>query len=207
MDISIFFLINRGMANPFFDLLMPVLSARGYLLVLPFLIYHLFRASKTRDASGRSRLADALWVIAVSVVSVVFAGMAESFLKPAIGRVRPCHVLEGVRLLGRCIDGFSMPSGHALSSFAFAAPLVYLTRNTLSFTARLYPLTLAALIAFSRVYLGVHYPTDTLPVLVGCIAGASDYPFARSRTKQQIMNDSCCRVEFGKVRAMRFGAQ
>lgn len=189
MDISLFFLINRGMANPFFDVLMPALSDRGYLLVIPFLIYLLFRAAKTRDASGGSRLAAALRVIAISAVSVLLAGMAEAVLKPAIGRVRPCHVLEGVRLLTRCLDGYAMPSGHALSSFSFAAPLVYLTRDTLSLTARLYPLTLAALIAFSRVYVGVHYPTDILAgALVGCaiaLALSELYLFARSGVKRR----------------------
>lgn len=190
MDISLFFLINRGMANPFFDLLMPALSDQGYLLVLPFLIYLLFQASKKRDASGRSRLAAAFWTISISAVSVVLAGMAEAVLKPLIGRVRPCHVLEGVRLLTRCIDGFSMPSGHALSSFAFAAPLLYLTRDTLPFTARLYPLTLAALITYSRIYLGVHYPTD---ILAGALVGSAIaltlsalYLLARSRAKRRI---------------------
>jgi undecaprenyl-diphosphatase len=55
-----------------------------------------------------------------------------------------------------------MPSGHAISSFAFAAPLVYLTRHYITRAWRLYPLFLAALIAFSRIYLGVHYPSDAL---------------------------------------------
>lgn len=189
MDISLFFLINRGMANPFFDLLMPALSDRGYLLVLPFLIYLLSRTAKTRDSSGKSRLAAALWAIAISAVSVVLAGTAETILKPAIGRVRPCHVLEGVRLVTRCIDGYAMPSGHALSSFAFAAPLIYLTKDSLSLAARLYPLTLAALIAFSRVYLGFHYPTD---ILAGALAGSAIasalsglYLFARSGMKRR----------------------
>ncbi len=170
MDISLFFLINRGMANPFFDVLMPALSDRGYLLVLPFIIYLLAQAVKGRDASGKSRLAAALWTIAVSAVSVVLAGMAEAVLKPAIGRVRPCHVLEGVRLLTGCIEGYAMPSGHALSSFAFAAPFTFLTRGTISLAARLYPLTLAALIAFSRVYLGMHYPAD---ILAGALMGST----------------------------------
>ncbi|HWR73007.1 MAG TPA: phosphatase PAP2 family protein, partial [Nitrospirota bacterium] len=149
---------------------MPVLSDRGYLLILPFLIYILFRAAKIRDASGKSRLAAALWPIAISTLSVVLAGIAEGILKPAIGRVRPCHALEGVRLLTRCIDGYAMPSGHALSSFAFAAPFIYLVRDPLPIAVRLYPLTLAALIAFSRVYLGVHYPTD---ILAGALAGSA----------------------------------
>ncbi len=61
-----------------------------------------------------------------------------------------------------------MPSGHAIDSFAFALPLFYLTREYIALIWRLYPLVLAALIAFSRIYLGVHYPTD---VLIGALLG------------------------------------
>ncbi len=63
-----------------------------------------------------------------------------------------------------------MPSGHALDSFAFVLPLYYLTRRYIGLTWRLYPLALAALISFSRIYLGVHYPTD---VLVGALLGVT----------------------------------
>ncbi len=61
-----------------------------------------------------------------------------------------------------------MPSGHAISSFAFAIPLFYLTREFIANAWRTYPLVLALLIAFSRMYLGVNYPTD---VLVGAFLG------------------------------------
>ena len=62
-----------------------------------------------------------------------------------------------------------MPSGHAITSFAFALPLFFLTRQYIIVIWRLYPLVLASMVAFSRIYLGVHYPTD---VLMGAILGA-----------------------------------
>jgi membrane-associated phospholipid phosphatase len=169
MDAYLFFLINHGTANPLFDVLMPFLSHRGYLLVLPFLVYVLYRAMTDRGEPGKSLLTAALWAMAISVISVIVGGVLESFLKTTIARIRPCHALESVRLLSICIEGYSMPSGHAISSFAFATPLFYLTRKYVSLAARWYPLGLAALIAFSRVYVGVHYPSD---IVVGALLGA-----------------------------------
>jgi undecaprenyl-diphosphatase len=90
-------------------------------------------------------------------------------MKDAIGRVRPCRTIEGIRLIVACPKSFSMPSGHAFSSFAFATPLVFLTRQYVSKVWRAYPLVLASLIALSRPYLGVHYPTD---ILAGAMMGS-----------------------------------
>jgi undecaprenyl-diphosphatase len=87
-----------------------------------------------------------------------------------VARPRPCLVIEGVRLILPCPATFSMPSGHAFSSFAFAVPLWYLTRRFMETWWRIFPLFLAGMIAFSRIYLGVHYPTD---VLVGALLGAT----------------------------------
>ncbi len=168
-DTKLFLLINHGTANSLFDVLMPLLSRRGYLFILPFLLYMFYEAYKTRDRSGRPYLGAALRAIAISIVSVALAEYIQHVLKTNVERLRPCHVIEGVRLLVRCPDGYSMPSGHAFSSFAFASPLFYLTRRYISLIARLYPMALAALIAYSRPYVGVHYPSD---IAVGALLGA-----------------------------------
>ena len=169
LDIRLFLLINHGTANEFFDILMPLLSKRGYLLVLPFLAYLFYRGSKGKNPAGGSYLAAALWAFLISVCTTLFAEFMEHVLKHAIGRPRPCDVIEGVRLLVPCPTSPSMPSGHAFSSFAFAAPLFYLTRKYIRIAARIYPLALAALIAYSRPYVGVHYPSD---IAVGALLGA-----------------------------------
>jgi undecaprenyl-diphosphatase len=169
MDTYLFFLINRGTANPLFDVLMPAFTYKGYLLVVPYLFYVLYRSLKTRGyASGNSFLTAALSTIGVSVCSVVVGGILETILKTSIVRVWPCHLLEGIRLLTLCPEGYSMPSGHAISSFAFATPVFYLTRRYVPLAWRCYPLGLAATVAFSRVYVGVHYPTD---VIIGALLG------------------------------------
>ncbi len=169
LDTQLLYLINCGAANRLFDALMPALSDRGYLLVLPFLFGMLLRGVKQKDNKGKSHLPAAIWTFLVACSAVYLGGLAENVIKDAVERVRPCRALEGLRLIVACPESFSMPSGHAISSFAFATPLFYLTREYIAMPWRLYPLLLAALIAFSRLYLGFHYPTD---VLAGAVLGA-----------------------------------
>jgi membrane-associated phospholipid phosphatase len=115
-----------------------------------------------------------LWYVAGVVLiacSAAYAALqAEHALKDAIARVRPCSALEGVRLVISCPRSYSMPSGHAISSFAFIAPIMHLLRQIAPGSWRPYPFVLAAFICFSRIYLGVHYPTD---VLAGAAVGAA----------------------------------
>jgi len=168
MDASLFFLINRGMANPLFDVLMPALTHRGYLLVIPVALYALYTGARSRTASGRTYLGRALAAGLISLIAFPLADSLSEWLKVLIARPRPCHDLEGIRLLVRCSSSFSLPSGHATTSFAFTLPLFLLTRPFLPTGWRVFPLIIAGLVAFSRPYLGVHYPSD---VVAGALLG------------------------------------
>jgi undecaprenyl-diphosphatase len=167
-DTSLLLFVNNAFANSLFDLLMPFLSAQGYLLVIPFLSYQVVAGALRKDDWGRRFAAVAVWTIVIAFAALFLADWTEYLVKNAVARIRPCRSVEGIRLIMACPNSFSMPSGHAISSFAFAFPLYYLTKNYLPLAARLFPLLLASAIAFSRVYLGVHYPTD---VIVGAIFG------------------------------------
>lgn len=169
LDAQLLLFVNHETANRFFDVLMPALSLRGYLLVIPFLIAMILWASKRKNQAGKTYLAEALWTVLIACSAAYLAGGVEDWMKDAVARVRPCRAIEGIRLIITCPKSFSMPSGHAISSFAFTLPLFYLSRAYISLSWRLYPLLLAGLIAFSRIYLGVHYPTD---VFAGAILGS-----------------------------------
>lgn len=100
-------------------------------------------------------------------------------LKPLVGRARPCWI-EDVPLLIAMPRDYSFPSGHTLSSVIGTYVLCAADRK---FTWIAVPL--AALIAFSRLYLFVHFPTDVLAaVVLGLLIGAIAVAVCR-RTKKE----------------------
>ncbi len=103
--------------------------------------------------------------VALLLLTIVFSDQISSFLvKPLFDRLRPCHVLEHVRLLVGCGGGKSFTSSHATNNFAMAVLVSHFYPR-----ARYYLMTWAALVAFSRVYVGVHYPSD---ILGGAVLGS-----------------------------------
>ena len=91
--------------------------------------------------------------------------LVDAVLKPAIGRQRPFTSTPGVAVIAARPHDASFPSGHAGNAFAAAVILEQAVP-----ACQLAWWTLAALIAFSRVYVGVHYPFD---VIAGAIVGAA----------------------------------
>jgi len=87
----------------------------------------------------------------------LIAGVSSALLRHAIGRERPPLRFPEPHPLVHVPGNPSFPSGHAATSFACAATLAWLTPLS---PVALY--ALAALIAFSRVYVGVHYPLDVI---------------------------------------------
>ena len=91
------------------------------------------------------------------VLADVVAGVSSALLRWAIGRERPPLRFSEPHPLVHVPASGSFPSGHAAMSFACAATLAWLTPLS---PVALY--ALAVLIAFSRVYVGVHYPLDVI---------------------------------------------
>ena len=107
-------------------------------------------------------------VLLMVVVASVVADLTSFGLRAAIPRDRPPLRYPDPEPLVRVPGTNSFPSGHAATSFACAAVLVWLWPR---FAAPLF--AFAALIAFSRVYVGVHYPLDVLGgALLGLAVGA-----------------------------------
>ena len=149
--------IQANMRNPTLDLLMPAITALGNSGLIWLLLAGILLLTPKYHRAGAA-------VLAGLVLEIICCNMV---LKPLVARVRPCDVNTAVQLLIARPDDFSFPSGHTGASFAAAAAL-FADRNRLWIPS----LILALLIAFSRLYLYVHYPTDILAgAAIGMMAG------------------------------------
>src|SRR3989338_6437571 len=157
MDTSLFFLINQGLQNSFFDLIMPFITQRYYIL---FALLAVPAFIKDRRKG--------FFVLGLSLISFALADAGANMLKHLFERQRPCQALENVRLLVGCGGSFSFPSNHAVNAFAIAATFSHFFRKT-----AVPMFFIVVLVALSRIYVGVHYPSDVIAgaVLVGTIAG------------------------------------
>ena len=156
MDAALFRFIYQSLSNPFFDWLMPVLS--GNKLFVPMVLV----AAVT--LIWRQRTKGALCVVFILLVVALGDPLIINSIKHAVGRPRPFVPMpESITLVGRT-SSFSMPSAHAANTAAIAMVAFLFFRRSWRFL-----MPLAAAIAFSRVYNGVHYLSD---VLIGATLGA-----------------------------------
>lgn len=108
--------------------------------------------------------------------------VCNGILKNLFARTRPFDVNTAVQLLIAAPRDFSFPSGHTGASFAAVSALYFAGEKRLWKAA----CVLAFLIAISRMYLYVHYPTDILGgIFVGVAAGAAGAYIVRRFQKQR----------------------
>lgn len=154
MDFSILYAIQK-LHTPFLDRLILALTklAGNYGQIWVILAVVLCTFRKTRK-SGFAML------LSYGLVYVI----GQYGLKDLIARARPCHIDETVALLVKRPSSYSCPSTHSAWAFAAAASVFAYHKK-----AGIAVIAIAALIAFSRLYLFVHFPTD---VLFGAVLGA-----------------------------------
>lgn len=158
LDKTLFHLINTEWACEFLDWLMPLVTNQeaGIFVLLGIIL-------AIGILGGRKgRMTAIACVISAAIIDFV----GSNFLKEIIARPRPCH-LEMGRLLVDCGSGYAMPSLHAANSFGVFTPIVW------QYKWKAAPLYLIAIaVSYSRIYVGVHWPADTIGGLIwGIIVG------------------------------------
>lgn len=156
IDTALFNFGNQSLSNPLFDWLMPFLS--GNRLFIPFVLFMAVFLIWKHKARG------ILCVLFCLLVVGIGDGWVINTVKHLIARARPFHDIESaITLVGRTSSP-SFPSAHSANAFAVTMVIFVFYRSSWKFM-----LPLAFGIAFSRVYNGVHYPSDTI---VGSVMGA-----------------------------------
>ena len=159
IDVAVFRWINQGWSSPVLDPFFTFITQyqNFYFILIPWTLY----LTLWGKAKGR-------WLVGSIALGLFIADQTSAhLLKPWIHRLRPCNALEGVLTPFGKSDAFSFPSSHAsnmgvsmfLLSMAFPAwrPLFIL---------------IALLVGLSRVYLGLHYPSDVLSgYILGILSG------------------------------------
>lgn len=173
-DLALFHGINQVWTHPWLDAFFPWLtdlnrSRAAVWVALPLALAVWVYVQRRRAVETLLAV-----VLAVGLCDAV----SHRFIKPYVHRDRPEKAGVAVVLRTRSHAGYSFPSNHACNAFAGATVL------GMSAPPLLWPaLTVAALVAYSRVYVGVHFPSDVaagalLGLLLGALVGAALNRFA-----------------------------
>lgn len=167
LDRSVFLFFNALLIHPVLDYVMPIITKFTFWIIPGLIAAALFIKRERKKA---------LIIIGLLVLTVVIVDQTSTqILKKFFARPRPCHpdfLVEGGRfLLGIRRSLVSFPSSHSANMFGAAMLLFkFYPRRAVYFFA------FASLIAYSRVYNGVHYPIDILGGAVfGCFVGYGVY--------------------------------
>ncbi len=166
LDKQLFLALNKDLANPFFDWLMPLLRNRFFWA--PVYLFLLVFLSRNYKKYG--------WLMLVFLfLTFAFSDyLTSGIMKPLFERLRPCNdpgFNNEINLRIACGSGFSFPSSHAANHFGIALFITTIFYSRFKPIAGL-SLVWAFSIAFAQVYVGVHYPFDVAAgALIGSIIG------------------------------------
>lgn len=159
LDLSILDFIHNTLSNSVMDLIMVCITYSIEYGAIAILVFIVMMCIKKMRKTG--------FAVMGATLSVLLFG--ELILKHIVCRPRPFVINGAIELIIKAPSGFSFPSSHTATCFAMATA-IYLFHKRLGIIAYIY----AALVAFSRMYLYVHYPSDVIGGIalgIGCGIG------------------------------------
>ena len=152
--------VSNRCKNNFFDKVMPKITSLGDLGIIWLAIALLLICRANNRTVGFK-------VISAILITTI---IGEGIIKNIVKRQRPFKEKDNGLLINKPIT-YSFPSGHTASSFA-ASWASLIAASALNNTIALLAAPIATMIAFSRIYLRVHYPTDVIfGIILGCLCG------------------------------------
>lgn len=155
IDFAILDFIHNNLSCGVLDFIMPKITFLGNAGLIWIIAAAAMLISKKYRRNGTE--------LTVSLVGCVVIG--NLLLKNIVARARPCWINDTVNMLIAVPTDYSFPSGHTMSSFAAAAVIMHMNKK-----CGIAAYILASLIAFSRLYLYVHFPTD---IIAGALIGTA----------------------------------
>tara|TARA_B100000003_G_C10916562_1_gene365478 strand:+ start:1014 stop:1595 length:582 start_codon:yes stop_codon:yes gene_type:complete len=156
IDTSLMFYLNKSLSNTFFDKIMPFITEKDN-WIIPFILLFIYLAF---FSGKRGQICLVILIISISLTDSI----STYILKPYFQRVRPSHDLyDLINLLVSKGGRLSMPSNHASNIFSATVVVSYFYNKI-----KIPMYIIAFIIAFSRIYVGVHYPGD---IIIGSLFG------------------------------------
>lgn len=150
--------LQNEVRSPILDQIMRLITILGERGLIPIFICVALLFIE-RDSKGRLCFRGGTKTGVIAAVALLMdAILINVWLKNAVERIRPYEVIEGLHYITTMPHDFSFPSGHTGSCFAIACVLFIRMPRKVGITA----LAIAGMVGFSRLYLGIHYPTDVL---------------------------------------------
>ncbi|AJA49822.1 PA-phosphatase-like phosphoesterase [Clostridium pasteurianum DSM 525 = ATCC 6013] len=150
-DVSILMIFNNSIRCKPLDILMPIITYMGSAAFGAIFCIISFFYLRTRILSIET------------TASIILSSLIARFIKIHVSRIRPYITLKNLYTKKIGIDNYSFPSGHTTVAFSIGT-IIALNTPAIGF----FSILAAIAVGISRMYLGVHYPTD---VFVGMILG------------------------------------
>lgn len=176
IDISLLNLI-QNLKSPILDKIMTTITALGNMGIFWILLILIFLT--TKEYKKMARLMIICFLFNALIVNLI--------LKPAVGRVRPFEIVDGIKLLVLKPQDPSFPSGHSAISFCMLTVILLFSKSKI---INIMASILAILIAFSRLYLYVHFPSDVFcGILIGIITSLIALKICFSKSGMKLINN------------------